>query len=54
MSTTLSSNTTNHLSSDEAIHDRISPFLDKNELVLRTTFDNCYDIAFRRVQIFGQ
>ncbi|SFI42347.1 spore germination protein KA [Paenibacillus sp. UNC496MF] len=39
---------------DDALHAPISKSLDKNELMLRNLFQGCYDIVFRRIQIFGQ
>ncbi|MGO4369480.1 hypothetical protein AB4Z21_01550 [Paenibacillus sp. MCAF20] len=32
----------------------ISKSLEQNEHMIRYLFENCYDIAFRRIQIFGQ
>jgi hypothetical protein len=39
---------------EKALSDPISKSLEKNELFLRNHFKNCYDIVFRRIQIFGQ
>ncbi|MED4907223.1 spore germination protein [Brevibacillus centrosporus] len=33
---------------------RLSKSLDQNELLMRNVFTNCYDIVFRRIQVFGQ
>src|SRR4030095_12487176 len=41
-------------SPEKSLNDPISESLEKNELILRNIFKNCYDIAFRRIQIFGQ
>lgn len=39
---------------EEDLSGPISKSLEKNELILRNLFQNCYDIAFRHIQIFGQ
>ncbi|RAP77437.1 spore germination protein [Paenibacillus montanisoli] len=39
---------------DSALNDPISKSLETNELIIKTIFQNCYDIVFRRIQIYGQ
>ncbi|TFE26712.1 spore germination protein [Cohnella luojiensis] len=53
MSTTQNTSSNGNLP-DEALHDPVSKSLEKNELILRNSFKSCYDIVFRRIQIFGQ
>ncbi|NOU90524.1 spore germination protein [Paenibacillus sp. LMG 31460] len=44
----------NSTSPEKALSEPISKSLEKNELIFRNIFKNCYDIVFRRIQIFGQ
>jgi spore germination protein KA len=51
---TAQNSSSNRTSPEEALSDPISTSLEKNELIIRDIFKNCYDIVFRRIQIFGQ
>lgn len=51
---TAQNSSSNSTSPEKSLSDPISKSLEDNELVIRNIFKNCYDIAFRRIQIFGQ
>src|SRR4051812_8752172 len=51
---TAHNSSSNNISPDSALSEPISKSLEKNELIIRNIFKNCYDIVFRRIQIYGE